>query len=61
MAKQMNDNFWPNAPAMGSIALDAIDELPVAYVEINADGVIPRANRAARKMSSPDQSEIVGR
>jgi PAS domain S-box-containing protein len=61
MVKQMNDNSWATAPEAGTIALDAIDELPVAYVEINANGVITRANRAARKMSSPDQSEIVGR
>jgi PAS domain S-box-containing protein len=57
----MNNNSLTMPSGQATIALDAIDELPVAYVEINADGVITRANRAARQMSSPDQSEIVGR
>lgn len=61
MVKQMNNKSWAIPSAAGTIALDAIEELPVAYVEINADGVITRANHAARKMSAPDQSEIVGR
>jgi PAS domain S-box-containing protein len=61
MVKPMNNHSWAATPNQGTIALDAIDQLPVAYVEINADGVITRANRVARQMSSPDQSEIVGR
>lgn len=38
-----------------------LDELPVSYVEINADGVITLANRAARALHPADQGEIVGR
>jgi PAS domain S-box-containing protein len=37
-----------------------IDELPLPYVEIDARGVITRANRAARALHHPEQGELVG-
>jgi two-component system sensor kinase FixL len=61
MVKQMNESPLALIPHTSTPVSDAIDELPVAYVEIDAEGVITRANRAARQMSSPDRSEIVGR
>lgn len=44
-----------------SVALPReIEELPLPYLELNADGVILRANRAARSMHHPGQGNIVG-
>jgi PAS domain S-box-containing protein len=48
-------------PATDNAAPDAIDELPVAYVEVDANGTITRANRAAQEMNSADKGKIVGR
>jgi PAS domain S-box-containing protein len=42
------------------VPADPIDDLPIAYVEVDAEGVITRANRAARAMHSADEKEIVG-
>lgn len=56
----MNDILM-NLPAQpGDSALDLIDELPVAYVEIDAQGVITRANRAAVALHPPEHGELVG-
>jgi PAS domain S-box-containing protein len=38
-----------------------VDELPVAYIEVNADGVIVCMNRAARAMHEPELGEITGK
>jgi PAS domain S-box-containing protein len=43
------------------IEFDPLEELPVAYVEINEDGIVTRANRAACAMYHTDQGGIVGR
>jgi PAS domain S-box-containing protein len=45
----------------GDCPPDAIDDLPIAYVEVNAEGVITRSNRAARALHSIDAAEIDGR
>jgi PAS domain S-box-containing protein len=37
-----------------------IDELPLPFVEIDARGVITRANHAARALHHPEQGELVG-
>lgn len=47
-------------PATDNAGQDPIEELPVAYVEVKADGVITRSNRAARALHSADAHEIVG-
>jgi PAS domain S-box-containing protein len=39
---------------------DALDEIPIAYVEVNAQGIITRANRAARVFHSAHEGDIVG-
>jgi PAS domain S-box-containing protein len=44
----------------GDPSPDPIDDLPIAYVEVNAEGVITRANRAARTLHSADAFEILG-
>jgi PAS domain S-box-containing protein len=40
---------------------DPIEELPIAYVEVDVNGIITRANRAARAKYSTDQAGILGR
>jgi PAS domain S-box-containing protein len=40
---------------------DPFDEIPVAYVEVDARGVITRANRAARNFHSGWEEAMVGR
>jgi PAS domain S-box-containing protein len=44
----------------GDYPPDPIDALPIAYVEVNAEGVITRANHAARTLHTADACEIVG-
>jgi PAS domain S-box-containing protein len=39
---------------------DLLDELPVAYVEIDANGTIARASRLARSLHSKDCGELIG-
>ena len=50
--------FRPDSAESASF-LD-IDELPLPYVEIDARGVITRANHAARALHHPEQGELVG-
>jgi len=38
-----------------------IDHLPLPYVEIDARGIITRANRATLALHHPDQGEFIGR
>jgi PAS domain S-box-containing protein len=40
---------------------DPLDELPVAYVEIDAKGAIARANRLTRSIHSSDCGELIGK
>jgi PAS domain S-box-containing protein len=40
---------------------DAIDELPVAYVEMDAHGAITRANRITRATHSSHAGELIGK
>jgi PAS domain S-box-containing protein len=42
-------------------ALDIIEELPVAYIELNAEGLVMRANRAARALYPYEQNDIRGK
>jgi PAS domain S-box-containing protein len=40
---------------------DAIEELPVAYVEIDAHGAVTRANRITRALHSSHAGELIGK
>jgi PAS domain S-box-containing protein len=40
---------------------DPLDELPVAYVEIDAKGAITRVNRLTRSLHSKDCGELIGK
>jgi PAS domain S-box-containing protein len=57
----MKDVSWNTGPAPGSGQADPIEELPIAYVEIDAQGVITRSNCLARALHSADAQEIVGK
>ena len=39
---------------------DAIDELPLPYIELDAHGVITRANRATLALHPLDRGELIG-
>jgi len=48
-------------PTAGEAALPLeIDELPLAYIEIDSEGRITRANRAAIALNHPEQGDLVG-
>ena len=50
-----------NMPALPCDSdLDILDELPLPYLEIDAHGIIARANRAALDLQPPEQGELVG-
>ena len=59
MVMQMTKSI-SNISAAANCDQDPIDDLPIAYVEIDAEGVITRSNRAARAMHSAEEEEIVG-
>ena len=61
MVRTMKNASLETASAAGIGQADPIDELPIAYVEVNAEGVITRSNRTARALHSPDAIEIAGR
>jgi PAS domain S-box-containing protein len=41
-------------------AFDILEELPVAYIELNAEGLVMRANRAARAIYPHEQGKFIG-
>ncbi|MGD0628025.1 MAG: PAS domain-containing protein [Terracidiphilus sp.] len=57
----MSDTSSAVSSGIGNTDLDAIEQLPIAYVEIDAEGRVTRSNRAARAMHSPTEEEIAGR
>lgn len=63
----MQELFSQSEPAVCRAVADPMDDLPIAYAELNAEGVVTRCNRAARLLHSldaPDASdagEMVGR
>lgn len=57
----MNDTLLNLTAADGFNQLDAIDELPVAYLEMNAQGVVTRANRAAHAIYLEREGDVVGK
>jgi PAS domain S-box-containing protein len=48
------------ATAESAFLLD-IDDLPLPYLEMNARGIITRANRAALALHHPEQGELIGK
>ena len=44
-----------------SLATDAIDDLPLPYIEMDASGVVTRVNRATMALHPPERGELVGK
>jgi PAS domain S-box-containing protein len=44
-----------------SIATDPIDDLPLPYIEMDAFGVVTRANSATMALHPPERGELVGK
>jgi PAS domain S-box-containing protein len=57
----MSGIFASTLAVNGLVQPDAIDELPVAYVEMDAHGAIIRANRITRALHSSHAGELIGR
>lgn len=57
----MSDSRIMNASCGSEADRRVVDELPVAYVEVNAEGVIVCANQVARRMHDPALGEITGK
>lgn len=51
----------PDAPAMECAAIDPYDALPLPYIEMDAQGVITRANRATRELHPHELGALIGR
>jgi PAS domain S-box-containing protein len=61
MVKPMNEiPVNPPVPPCDA-ALDVLEELPVACIEVNAEGLVMRANRAARALYPHEHGEIAGK
>jgi PAS domain S-box-containing protein len=56
-------NVIPVNPAVlpDASVTEALEELPVAYVELNAMGVVTRANRAAHALYPLEHGEFIGK
>ncbi|MGA3371511.1 MAG: PAS domain S-box protein [Terracidiphilus sp.] len=57
----MNQIPGPALAAQAAAQPDPLDELPVAYVEMDAHGAITRANRLTRSLHSSDAGELIGK
>lgn len=57
----MTENPAPMPLAAADAAQDAIDELPLPYIEMDAAGIITRANRAALALYPREHGELIGR
>ena len=57
----MNDPLTTMQAVQNRPQPDLIDELPVAYVEVDAQCMVTRANRAARDLLSAQGGELVGK
>jgi PAS domain S-box-containing protein len=57
----MNEIQGAVPAAKVSAQSDALDELPVAYVETDAHGAITRANRLTRSLYSSHAGELIGK
>jgi len=58
---EMKQNSSTSAPGEVDAPCDPFDELPVAYVEIDAKGAIVRANRLTRSLHSSHSGELIGK
>lgn len=57
----MSDSRITNSSCANEADRRLVDELPVAYMEVNAQGVIVCVNQAARQMHDPALGEMIGK
>jgi hypothetical protein len=57
MVKTMKTTSLEIGSRRGDCLPGAIDGLPIAYVEVNAEGVITRSNRTARALHPVDDKD----
>ena len=57
----MNQSAANVPTALQGAPSQEIDELPLPYVEIDAHGIITRANRATLALHHPEQGELIGK
>jgi PAS domain S-box-containing protein len=57
----MNENAATIGPVLTPQSTLDIDDLPLPYAEIDAHGIVTRANRAARVLHHPEQGELIGK
>lgn len=50
-----------NLQTAASLATDPIDDLPLPYIEMDAFGVVTRANRATMALHPPERGDLVGK
>jgi PAS domain S-box-containing protein len=58
--RPMNDNDAPMPPAAAEAAQDPADELPLPYIEMDANGTIIRVNRATLALHPSESGDLVG-
>jgi PAS domain S-box-containing protein len=61
MVRNMSGNSVQTQTAQAEAAADALDELPLPYLETDAEGKVTRANRAAMELHPIEQGALIGR
>ncbi len=56
----IRDNPVPVPPEYAEATQDPIDELPLPYIEMDANGIITRANRATLALHPRENGELIG-
>ena len=57
----IQDNATPNNATKDNADMEILDQLPVAYVEMDANGVIVRANRLSHSLHPSHSGELIGK
>lgn len=61
MVSPMKENIAFLRSTAADPAFEAIDELPLPYIEIDASGIVTRANRFTNALHPDDQGELIGK
>lgn len=54
------ESVYAPAPVLGTLP-EAIEELPLPYLELDRRGIVTSANRAARALHHPGEGELIGK
>jgi PAS domain S-box-containing protein len=61
MVKQMNDSALIQPSATVNAGIDAIDKLPLPYIEMDTEGFITRANHATLALHPLEHGDLIGK